>query len=182
MKNLKDVCNINIPNSLHSLLEASLLGDIEKTLSDMDSSAIAKLYPAPNVNDFKKWLSKQELFWECPKLVQYYINDFTHPNVRVLFKDSKKPMGLYFNISRNKHIETGIYNTDKQWLTLSGVGGVSNTMGEAKKAVIDCIKQILDNPDNLRKLIMFANKNTKEDIYTIEVGDTVSVPYNEIFK
>ena len=32
MKSINDICNINIPNSLHSLLEASILGDIEDTL------------------------------------------------------------------------------------------------------------------------------------------------------
>ena len=35
MKTLKDICNVNIPNSLHSLLEASLL-DIEGTFKDGD--------------------------------------------------------------------------------------------------------------------------------------------------
>ena len=36
MKDLKNICNINIPNSLHSLLDASVLGDIEDTLASMD--------------------------------------------------------------------------------------------------------------------------------------------------
>lgn len=34
MKDLKTLCNVNIPNSLHSLLESSLLGDIEDTIED----------------------------------------------------------------------------------------------------------------------------------------------------
>lgn len=169
MKDLKDI-----------ILEASLLGDIEKTLSDMDSGALGKLYPVPNINDFEKWLRNQQvLHWECPKLVQYYINEFTHPSARILFRDNKKPMGMCFVISKNRQISTYLYNTDKQLLELYGVGGVSNTMSEAKKAVIDCIKQILDNPDNLRKLIMFSNKH-KKDVNVIEIYDTVS--YNEIFK
>ena len=32
MKDLKTLCNVNIPNSLHSLLEGSLLADIEDTI------------------------------------------------------------------------------------------------------------------------------------------------------
>ena len=32
MKDLQDICNVNIPNSLHSLLEASILADIEDTI------------------------------------------------------------------------------------------------------------------------------------------------------
>ena len=34
MKDLKTLCNVNIPNSLHSLLEGSLLADIEDTIKD----------------------------------------------------------------------------------------------------------------------------------------------------
>ena len=32
MKDLKTLCNVNIPNSLHSLLEGSLLADVEDTI------------------------------------------------------------------------------------------------------------------------------------------------------
>ena len=41
MKSLKDICNVNIPNSLHSLLEASILGDnaiSEASLLDIDDT------------------------------------------------------------------------------------------------------------------------------------------------
>lgn len=45
MRNLKDICNVNIPNSLHSLLEASIL-DIDNTLSvssdDLRREAVKK--------------------------------------------------------------------------------------------------------------------------------------------
>ena len=34
MKNIIDICNVNIPNSLHSLYEASILADVEDTLND----------------------------------------------------------------------------------------------------------------------------------------------------
>ena len=34
MKNIIDICNVNIPNSLHSLYEASILADAEDTLND----------------------------------------------------------------------------------------------------------------------------------------------------
>ena len=40
MKDLQDICNVNIPNSLHSLLEASLLADIEDTLDYGDRKII----------------------------------------------------------------------------------------------------------------------------------------------
>ena len=36
MKDLRTLCNANIPNSLHSLLEASMLSDIEDTLKSGD--------------------------------------------------------------------------------------------------------------------------------------------------
>ena len=36
MKDLKTLCNVNIPNSLHSLLEGSLLADIEDTIKSGD--------------------------------------------------------------------------------------------------------------------------------------------------
>ena len=37
MKNIIDICNVNISNSLHSLYESSLLGDIEDTLEYGDT-------------------------------------------------------------------------------------------------------------------------------------------------
>lgn len=37
MKSLKHICSVNTSNSLHSLLEASILGDIEDTLENGDS-------------------------------------------------------------------------------------------------------------------------------------------------
>ena len=46
MKNIIDICNANIPNSLHSLYEASLLDEIDDTLSvssnDLRREAVKK--------------------------------------------------------------------------------------------------------------------------------------------
>jgi hypothetical protein len=47
MKDLKTICNINIPNSLHSLLEG-ILGDIDSTLDKADYYANADLLTALN--------------------------------------------------------------------------------------------------------------------------------------
>ena len=51
MKSINDICNINIPNSLHSLLEASLLSDIEDSLNIGDE-----------VVEFAQWLLNSVIY------------------------------------------------------------------------------------------------------------------------
>lgn len=78
MKDLKNICNINIPNSLHSLLEASVLGDIEDTLASMDKyDAVIKKAE----RDWKKLLKSRRFMhlvgdtWciklKSPELIEY---------------------------------------------------------------------------------------------------------------
>lgn len=54
MKDLKTICNINIPNSLHSLLEG-ILGDIDSTLDRSDYYANADLLTALNAKSEKEF-------------------------------------------------------------------------------------------------------------------------------
>ena len=54
MKDLKTICNINIPNSLHSLLEG-ILGDIDSTLDKADYYANADLITALNAKSEKEF-------------------------------------------------------------------------------------------------------------------------------
>lgn len=54
MKDLKTICNINIPNSLHSLLEG-ILGDIDSTLDKADYYANADLLTALNAKSEKEF-------------------------------------------------------------------------------------------------------------------------------
>ena len=54
MKDLKEICNINnISTSLHTLLEASILDEIEDTIENGED-AVKKIYYIPQVKDFKK--------------------------------------------------------------------------------------------------------------------------------
>lgn len=54
MKDLKTICNINIPNSLHSLLEG-ILDDIDSTLDKADYYANADLLTALNAKSEKEF-------------------------------------------------------------------------------------------------------------------------------
>lgn len=54
MKDLKTICNVNIPNSLHSLLEG-ILGDIDSTLDRSDYYANADLLTALNAKSEKEF-------------------------------------------------------------------------------------------------------------------------------
>ena len=60
MKNLKDICNVNIPNSLHSLLEASIL-DIEGTMKSGDE-----------LSRDLTWEFKSEIKWKLEDIKKYY--------------------------------------------------------------------------------------------------------------
>lgn len=55
MKDLKNICNVNIPNSLHSLLEASLL-DIDGTMEEGDQFEnidLTSLYNSKSKGEFE---------------------------------------------------------------------------------------------------------------------------------
>lgn len=155
-----------------------LLDDVEKTLSDMDSGAFAKMYPVPKVKDFGRWAGKLTLHWNCPELIQQYIHELIHPDLR-FFHGGKDIIGIEFCISDDKHISTYLYDECHEWLELYGVGGwVSNKLPDAKRAVLDCIKKILDNPDNISKMLKLSNKHKEE---ADRIGMYDCVPYNEIF-
>ena len=57
MKDLQEICNVNIPNSLHSLLEGSLLSEIEDTLQSGGDDVIKKYKQAEK--DWKKLLKSR---------------------------------------------------------------------------------------------------------------------------
>lgn len=155
-----------------------LLDDVESTLSDMNKSAFAKLYPVPKPKEFKSLAGYQMLYWECPKLLHQYIHELIHPHM-TFFNDGKDLIGIIFRIEKDKYISTYLYDEAYDSLELYGVGDwVSDKMSDAKKEVLNCIKKILDNPDNLRKMIMLSNKH-KEEADRIGIYDCV--PYNKIF-
>ena len=79
MKDLQEICNVNIPNSLHSLLEGSLLGEIEDTLQSGDD--VIKKYKQAE-KDWKKLLKSRrfahsygdQYIVKCisPELVEFF--------------------------------------------------------------------------------------------------------------
>ena len=71
MKDLKTLCNINIPNSLHSLLESSIL-DIEGTIKDGDKINNADL------NDILSTKSEElyNIIYDVICASQKYLEDF----------------------------------------------------------------------------------------------------------
>ena len=155
-----------------------LLDDVESTLSDMDKGAFSKMYPVPKPKDFKSWAGYQTLYWECPKLLQQYIHELIHPHV-TFFNGGKDLIGIQFHIAKDKYISTYLYDEAHDSLELYGVGDwVSDKFSDARKEVLNCIKKILDNPDNLRKMIMLSNKHNEE---ANRIGIYDCVPYNKIF-
>ena len=74
MKNLKTICNINIPNSLHSLLEG-ILDDIDSTLDKADYYVNADLLTALNAKSEKE-------FNEICKILIKRINAETNSHVQ----------------------------------------------------------------------------------------------------
>ena len=64
MKDLKTLCNINIPNSLHSLLEASIL-DIEGTMKSGDE-----------LSRDLTWEFESEIKWKLENIKKYYTTSY----------------------------------------------------------------------------------------------------------
>ena len=57
--------------TLKNILEASVLGDIETTLSNTDN-AYEVMYPVPKTKDFFSEGKFQNVVWQCPELVKKY--------------------------------------------------------------------------------------------------------------
>ena len=105
-----ELCNVNIPNSLHSLFEASLLDEIDNTLSDGDEYAkryetfgfkykLRYIFTTSSVN--QDWIDTYKL----QKLTKdMYVND----RIKKLCKESWMIPQLYYlaiyidNISRTE--------------------------------------------------------------------------------
>lgn len=112
MKNIIDICNKNIPNSLHSLYEASLL-DIDGTIEDGDvisdfEGIISELMSSSSENKFSDTLNKliitiKSTFkkFEANDLKQYYSGKFDRSQIFIaIVKDTNS---YYKNFKEQLH-------------------------------------------------------------------------------
>ena len=85
MKSLKDICNVNIPNSLHSLLEASILGDnaiseaslldIEDTInSGLKDAILSKMKNLKNSNNVEEGIELLRQATENETTIDNYLD------------------------------------------------------------------------------------------------------------
>lgn len=138
-----------------------LLDDVEKTLSDMDSGAFAKLYPVPAIKDFKKGSFKQtNLAWPCKLIIQPYIDKL--PNSNDIYKylgPSKEIIGLWFTIYYDNIIEVCLMTNDMlPHLKIPGIGDYCENKPAAKREVIEFCKKLVNNPELMQKVVDFSNK------------------------
>lgn len=143
---------------LKTILEASLLGDIEKTLSE---DPIEKIYKEPSIKDFKRDpLNKYTyLIWPCKHIIQPYIDKLPHSDSFYKFmKPGEKIIGLRFNIHYDNYIEVSLTTDDNTLFNISGVGDNCESKPVAKKEIIEFCKKLIKNPELMQKVIDFSNK------------------------
>lgn len=138
-----------------------LLDDVEKTLSDMDSGAFAKMYPVPKVKDFKKGsFSQTNLAWPCKHIIQPYIDKF--PNKDDIYKylrASEEIIGLWFTIYYDNIIEVCLMTNDMlPHLKIPGIGDYCENKPAAKREVIEFCKKLVNTPELMQKVVDFSNK------------------------
>lgn len=150
MKDLKDI------------LEASLLGDIEKTLSE---DPIEKIYKEPSIKDFKRdSLNKYTyLIWPCKHIIQPYIDKLPHSDSFYKYmKPGEKIIGLRFNIHYDNYIEVSLTTDDNTLFNITGVGDNCESKPVAKKEIIEFCKKLIKNPELMQKVVDYANKCAEE--------------------
>lgn len=139
-----------------------LLDDVEKTLSDMDSGAFAKMYPVPTIKDFKKGSFKQtNLAWPCKLIIQSYLDKFTciQPNIYKYLRPSEEIIGLWFTIYYDNIIEVCLMTNDMlPYLKIYGIGDYCENKPAAKKEIIEFCKKLVKNPELMQNVVDFSNK------------------------
>ena len=164
-------------------LKESLLGDIEKNVSKSETDILKEMYPVPKVKDFVKMKlspGSQYIRWECPKIIQQYINilDDSHFNgINTLQRNDI--IGFQITIWSKYEIDVYLYDSRNYRFTLYGIGDCANSMPQAKKDAINFFNDIANKPDNLIKVFNFANKS-KHDFDTGRICSNKS--YNDILK
>ena len=138
-----------------------LLDDVEKTLSDMDSGAFAKIYPVPKVKDFKKSsFSHTNLAWPCKHIIQPYIDKFSNKDdIYKYLGASEEIIGLWFTIYYDNIIEVCLMTNDMlPHLKIPGIGDYCENKPAAKREVIEFCKKLVNNPELMQKVVDFSNK------------------------
>lgn len=139
-----------------------LLDDVEKTLSDMDSSAFTKMYPIPTIKDFKKGSFKQtNLAWPCKLIIQSYLDKFTYiqPNIYKYLRPSEEIIGLWFTIYYDNIIEVCLMTNDMlPYLKIPGIGDYCENKPAAKREIIEFCKKLVKNPELMQNVVDFSNK------------------------
>ena len=150
--------------ALKTILEASILGDIESTLN---KNVYTILYPAPTIKDFKKPVcptdgKTQFVDWQCKDLIQKYIGKISDiSSYKNLISDAT---GLRCWVYSDKCISTSIIDKHGyKVLDLDGIGDwVSNNLRDTKKACIEFLEKLSNNPEALEKIFLQYNKNKVE--------------------
>lgn len=140
---------------MKSLYEGILQG-MDRTLSK--SNAWKEIYPIPKIKDFyQNFDGSITVKWICPDLIQYYIKDMDDSRFKFVKKDIIT--GIEITIYKDKLIDTFLCNESWQRIELKGVGDwVSDKLPEVKRKCIEFFKALLNNPDNIKKLIDYDRK------------------------
>lgn len=135
-------------------LKESLLDNTEKSLAANPASIMC---PVPKVRDFKKnYFGVNIVIWECPGLIQPYINNLEMGNGY----DKSKVVGFKVAIVNKYELYLdvafeGSFNT----FNLKGFGADGASIPTIKKSAIEFFNYIANNPDCINTIFDHANKS-----------------------
>ena len=140
-------------------LKESLLDNTEKSLAANPASIMC---PVPKVRDFKKnFFGTNIVTWECPELIQPYINNLeisTHSSY-----DKSKAFGFKVAIVNKYELHFDVMFKDRlDSLELKGFGTDGSSIPTIKKSVIEFFNYVANNPDCIITIFDHANKSKKE--------------------
>jgi hypothetical protein len=165
MKSLKHICNVNIPNSLHSLLEASILGDIDDTIdSGLKNVILSKMKNLKNSNNVEEGIELLRQATENETTIDNYLDikkfnpkdfiiaiNFNNRSLLVIKKNTKTEYFIegievcgYESYVFSKFVKFNELSKD-----LHGMGMADLTIKKIEsKENIDICQAILDNVKN----------------------------------
>jgi hypothetical protein len=154
---------------LRTLLEASMLSDIETTLSAGDNDVKTVLNgTVPNIKDFHHISIWEGVEWECPllikkfakdveKVMQKYNNNYIAENIigmRCMYREALGRAQLIFGLY--------LYDKNGQSFCIRGIGSTTERISpmNAKKLILKFIKYVCDDYDILDTIAEIHNTST----------------------
>lgn len=170
MKSLRNICNENIPNSLHSLLEASIL-DIENTIESGDTNAMFSLIIS---GDKDKIRAARNIIY----------NDVVDTQKQIRRKSTFKSDTLYIEFFVESKHDLGLW-TDDTWGFRIGTCNPNKDEDDNYLDLIYALPTIHSNSENGAMTLRgstFSTRYLRMDTYLKRPVYLLPEKYKDLFK